>query len=654
MSLSTTRSRRSNAGNRWAEALAAAQLENGDVPDPDAEVSGEEFVGREEEDVFESDFESTDEEEYAKEGVQDEEGQVMMEERAERRAARARASKSVAAPVQRILERAAKGEPVKRKKKAVVKQDSGKCMDKNSGDSVMWDATRQSRRASTVKHKTLVRERLKDAEERKAHAVKRPRKVIVTKTQDELIAEALELEEKNTKSLKEFLVKEEEKRAAARRVVRVKINGPLVRWVSRAEDVRVKIEGGAGSGNTGAIVAAAGTHPTLNSGAARVTPVGASNGPTLSPANGSSQQHARSPLSQSITPLPQPQRENTPVQGSGLQSTSQPAPRPSISTTSTSVSSQPERASTTPAPSTSGQRMQVYVEIPRRSISGSQHPRPSSSSQPLPSISISEPPSGSVPKGSKLSQPLPASLSLVRASSLARSISGCSVKSASPVDTLNPTRPNMIRQASVSSTSSNKSRMVMYVELPPPKSGRARVLASTAANPAEGKPKAQEATHKPAVSRVQNIDRDIFPPGGPNFAIVLPQRRSSTAFHKKERQARNYVVVELSGKERASFGARMRAVFGDHADWSEVLMNGAKSNGARTTPICAITGLDAPYRDPRTGIPYANAYAYKTLTRLLQHEFVWSQEKGCYVGDEGRNAARGVPWNWAIAATERA
>jgi hypothetical protein len=32
---------------RWAEALAAAQLENGDAPDPDAEVSGEEFVGRE-------------------------------------------------------------------------------------------------------------------------------------------------------------------------------------------------------------------------------------------------------------------------------------------------------------------------------------------------------------------------------------------------------------------------------------------------------------------------------------------------------------------------------------------------------------------------------------------------------------------------------
>ncbi|KAG8688971.1 hypothetical protein FRC09_012637, partial [Ceratobasidium sp. 395] len=167
MSLSATRSRRANAGNRWAEALAAAQLENGDAPDPDAEVSGEEFVGREEEDVFESDFESTDEEEYAREGILDEEKQVMLEERAERRAARAKASKSVAAPVQRMLERATKGEPVKKKRKVVAKTDVEKGTGKSKGESVKWDAIRQSRRASTVKHKTLVRERLKDAEERK-------------------------------------------------------------------------------------------------------------------------------------------------------------------------------------------------------------------------------------------------------------------------------------------------------------------------------------------------------------------------------------------------------------------------------------------------------------------------------------------------------
>ncbi|CCO27889.1 hypothetical protein BN14_01878 [Rhizoctonia solani AG-1 IB] len=153
MSLSATRSRRSNAGNRWAEALAAVQIESGDAPDLDAEAPGEEFVGKEEEDVFESDFESTDEEEYAKQGVEDGEKQVQIEEKAERR----------------------------------------------------------------------------------AHAPRRPRPIVAPKTQDELIAAALELEEKNTKALNEFLEKEEEKRAAARKVVRLKIEGPVIRWISRGE-----------------------------------------------------------------------------------------------------------------------------------------------------------------------------------------------------------------------------------------------------------------------------------------------------------------------------------------------------------------------------------------------------------------------------------
>ncbi|KAG8706563.1 hypothetical protein FRC09_002350 [Ceratobasidium sp. 395] len=200
----------------------------------------------------------------------------------------------------------------------------------------------------------------------------------------------------------------------------------------------------------------------------------------------------------------------------------------------------------------------------------------------------------------------------------------------------------------------------MYVELPTPKKSTAATSVANPmmspavnpmANPTETKPIVREATPKPPASpRVRPVDHSLFPPGGPNFAIVLPQRQTSASIRKKERQARNYIVVELSSKERGSYGARMRAMFGDHVDWSKVLADKAKPSSPHITPICAITGLVAPYRDPRTGIPYANAYAYKTLTRLLQHEFVWSQEKKCYVGDEGKNAAKGVPWNWAAAA----
>ncbi|KAF8599242.1 YL1-domain-containing protein [Ceratobasidium sp. AG-I] len=698
MSLSATRSRRTNAGNRWAEALAAAQLESGDAPDPDAEVSGEEFVGRDEEDAFESDFESTDEEEYAKEGQQDGEKEIVLEERAERRAARAKASKSAAAPLQRIINRAARGEPVKKKQKVAPKTESGGAKSKPA-ESFVWDATRQSRRTSTVKHKTLVRERLKDAEQRKAHITKRARKPTVSKTQDELIAAALELEEQNTKSLKEFLVKEEEKRAAARRIVRMKIEGPLVRWVSRAEDVRVKIEDITATPVNGVV----GGGGTVRNGSYL--------GSTSMGQPGAPQQLVRSPLSQSTLPLPQPSATSAPVPItiSASTGTSAPAtvviPHPLSRATSAlapHLSSSPippqrERASVTPAPSSSGQRMQVYVEIPRRSVSASQHPPRSASSQSLPSATLSQ----SLPARPLSKSPLSSSLPLpqlsfsgqvpARAASISLPTTQASGEMAkrtslSPADALNSIRPNMIRQASVSSTSSSRSKKIMYVELPAPRRGRVGtpvpggvasgsgeaglvMSASTATSnfvSTDDSPSVTPSlpTTETTTSTLETktipsagsplarpVELDIFTPGGPKFAIVLPQKKTSS--YRTERQGRNYIIIELGAREQASFGARMRAVFGDHADWSEIIMNGVKPSQVHATPVCAITGLSASYRDPRTGIPYANAYAFKTLTRLLRHEFVWSQEKGCYVGDEGLDGARGVPRGWTVAAAGR-
>ena len=53
----------------------------------------------------------------------------------------------------------------------------------------------------------------------------------------------------------------------------------------------------------------------------------------------------------------------------------------------------------------------------------------------------------------------------------------------------------------------------------------------------------------------------------------------------------------------------------------------------RKQPVCPITGQPARYKDPRTGVPYANVAAYRTLSRMLIHDFVWSDQLGCYVGD---------------------
>ncbi|ETI19322.1 hypothetical protein G647_09154 [Cladophialophora carrionii CBS 160.54] len=59
--------------------------------------------------------------------------------------------------------------------------------------------------------------------------------------------------------------------------------------------------------------------------------------------------------------------------------------------------------------------------------------------------------------------------------------------------------------------------------------------------------------------------------------------------------------------------------------------------------LCLITALPVRYRDPSTGIAYANAAAYKKLQELKEHKYVWSSMLGCYVGREHGITARGVP-----------
>ena len=63
----------------------------------------------------------------------------------------------------------------------------------------------------------------------------------------------------------------------------------------------------------------------------------------------------------------------------------------------------------------------------------------------------------------------------------------------------------------------------------------------------------------------------------------------------------------------------------------------------KTIPeLCVITSKKAKYRDPQTGLPYANVYAYKKIQEAKQGKFKWSNMLGCYVGAEGVQA-KGVP-----------
>ncbi|RKP22845.1 hypothetical protein SYNPS1DRAFT_31487 [Syncephalis pseudoplumigaleata] len=67
---------------------------------------------------------------------------------------------------------------------------------------------------------------------------------------------------------------------------------------------------------------------------------------------------------------------------------------------------------------------------------------------------------------------------------------------------------------------------------------------------------------------------------------------------------------------------------------------------------CAITGLPAKYRDPRTGLPYANLRAFAMLRRLASGTFPWNQDIGAYTSaiDEQASATRlhlGIKGKWS-------
>ncbi|KAJ7052533.1 YL1 nuclear protein-domain-containing protein [Mycena amicta] len=117
-----------------------------------------------------------------------------------------------------------------------------------------------------------------------------------------------------------------------------------------------------------------------------------------------------------------------------------------------------------------------------------------------------------------------------------------------------------------------------------------------------------------------------------------------------EKMARNYVVHEETqthesppppGRSNArnqntttqkpSWGSTMTAMFGSHVNWEEVQMFSGKGRPlSRPVPMCPMTGLPARYRDPETGVPFANMDAYECLKRVLNHEYTWSSELGAF------------------------
>jgi len=140
--------------------------------------------------------------------------------------------------------------------------------------------------------------------------------------------------------------------------------------------------------------------------------------------------------------------------------------------------------------------------------------------------------------------------------------------------------------------------------------------------------------------------------GRPHLQLQPPQHIARKTVQK---QTKNYVEILLDEKvdKKPSWKETMDSLFGTHVDWENVRVYIGKNRPiARQSQTCPITGLTARYRDPRSGVPYANAGAFRILTRLLHHEYVWSPfgaGQGVFVGHEKQRGAVGVPERWSLA-----
>lgn len=86
------------------------------------------------------------------------------------------------------------------------------------------------------------------------------------------------------------------------------------------------------------------------------------------------------------------------------------------------------------------------------------------------------------------------------------------------------------------------------------------------------------------------------------------------------------------------------SVVKDKSVQTRILFNREMNKLPKQGPVirCVITSHPARYKDPKTGLPYYNAYAFKQIQKLYSGEYKWSSLVGAWIGT-GTTAAIGVP-----------
>ncbi|KAG6829901.1 hypothetical protein H0H92_003034 [Tricholoma furcatifolium] len=558
--LVTRRSRRSTAGNRMAAALAEMALET----TADSLEDDVDFVNdKEEEDLPVSDFESTDEEaEDADAGDK----AVQEEDKRSRKDARSRVERATAAAHARqkvtfnpqdeeLTPKLPKQKDLKRRVSLgpVVNAETGEVLpDERSHPK----KKRHSERKHTILNTSAAVERFKKSEEKKAAMPKKAKVESKTYTQAELIALALDNEEGNIVDHRDYLKVEEEKRKRAR-VVRATIEGPLIRWISRGEEVKVVVP-----------PPPAPTYPQARMGYG-YAPYGAI---------------SSAPYGQSL-PYTYP---------AGLYPSGYASYYPVIP------------AVTTPVPPAVGTSSSQQPQLLQETSTSPDATKPSTDENQLPQPDLQPAPSATPPPVSS-SHPHPPS---------------------QPPTALNPPSTSTPSQQESQATPPSSSTHQPATQ---PVTQSVAPLA-TQTQPAAQINSYQPLHYNPYIAHLQSGGT----PGNPPMPIWAPPPPPAP-IERTEKVSKSYVMHELAQDESAPnppWSDTMAAMFGDEVDWEEVKVFVGKNRPiSRPVQACPITGKPARYLDPRTGVPFADLRAYRTLTKLLDHDFAWNQGLGCYVGE---------------------
>ncbi|KAI5480977.1 YL1 nuclear family, transcription factor [Pseudohyphozyma bogoriensis] len=245
----TNREKRANAGNRM-RALLEDELEVDEMFQE--EENDEEFEAKEEEDIFDSDFGSTDSEAGEDEGEDAGEKQLQREAKAERREARGKKKKTHTPFLPQFARQTkhARKPPVASTSAVTLDGDGSalpppaKKRKVSLANAIAGLTPRESSRKSAVAFKKTIEGRLQESEQRRLSLPKPVKKATASLTQADLIVEALETEEINRASLLAFYAAEEDRRAADRIAgMRYEIIGPKLTFLSRVEGVDRKEKG---------------------------------------------------------------------------------------------------------------------------------------------------------------------------------------------------------------------------------------------------------------------------------------------------------------------------------------------------------------------------------------------------------------------------